>query len=186
MTEFDKRDEDEGDMEDEYDKEETSEEDSDEEEIVDKSFSSEEMPQTFGEFAPYFKNTTESLFFSGCKNIIYVSYDFMMSDCLQLTMMFPFILNRFLKRTHFKNSEFASFRRRTGVTRNDLAVKLWLKCWICTAKTMVMVFKDSFSKEDYEKLRNCLDDERKLLPLVFIYHLIYKMRITNYYTYNRK
>ena len=60
MTEFDERDEDEGDMEDEYD---TSEEDSDEEEIVDKSFSSEEMPQTFGEFAPYFKNITESLFF---------------------------------------------------------------------------------------------------------------------------
>ena len=92
---------------------------------------------------------------------------FMMSDCLQLTMMFPFILNRFLKRIHFKNSEFASFQCRTGVTRNDLAVKLWLKCWICIAKTMVMVFKDSFSKKDYDKLRNCLDDERKLLSLVF-------------------
>ena len=36
---------------------------SDEEVIIDKSFSNEQMPQTFGEFAPYFKNITESLFF---------------------------------------------------------------------------------------------------------------------------
>ena len=36
---------------------------SDEEVIIDKSFSNEQMPRTFGEFAPYFKNITESLFF---------------------------------------------------------------------------------------------------------------------------
>lgn len=65
----------------------------------------------------------------------------MMSDCLQLTMIFPFILNRFLKNTHFRSSELALFQRRTGVTRSDLAVNLWLKCWIVMAKTMAMVFK---------------------------------------------
>ena len=97
---------------------------------------------------------------------------FMMSDCLQLTMMFPFILNRFLKHTHFKNSEFGLFKSRTGVTRNDLAVKLWIKCWLLVAKVMAMSIKDSFSKEDYDKLSNCLDNERKLLSLVILFDFI--------------
>ena len=55
-----------------------------------------------------------------------------------------------------------------GITRSDHAVKLWLKCWIVVSKTMVMVFKDSFSKEDYDGLRDCLDNERKLLSLVML------------------
>src|SRR6266516_524467 len=45
------------------DREEISNEESDEEMIIDKPFSNEQMPQTFGEFAPYFKNITESLMF---------------------------------------------------------------------------------------------------------------------------
>ena len=92
----------------------------------------------------------------------------MMSDCLQLTMMLPFILNRFLKHTHFKKPELSLFQRRTGITRSDHAVKLWLKCWIVVAKTMVMVFKDSFSKKDYDGLHDCLDNEQKLLSLVML------------------
>jgi len=86
----------------------------------------------------------------------------MMSDCLQLTMMIPFILNRFLKNTHFKNLDLASFQYRTGVTRSDHAVKLWLKCWVVMVKTMAMVFKDSFTKEENGKLRECLCNERML------------------------
>ncbi|CAB4430765.1 unnamed protein product [Rhizophagus irregularis] len=35
---------------------------------------------------------------------------FMMSDCLHLAMMIPFILNRFLKPTHFKKLELALFQ----------------------------------------------------------------------------
>uniref|UniRef100_U9SVH3 Uncharacterized protein n=1 Tax=Rhizophagus irregularis (strain DAOM 181602 / DAOM 197198 / MUCL 43194) TaxID=747089 RepID=U9SVH3_RHIID len=88
---------------------------------------------------------------------------FMMSDCLQLTMMFPFILNRFLKNTHFKNLELELFQRRTGVTRSDHAIKLWLKCWIVMAKTTAMVFKDSFTAEEYSELCECLCNERILL-----------------------
>ncbi|EXX58900.1 hypothetical protein GLOIN_2v1790940 [Rhizophagus irregularis DAOM 181602=DAOM 197198] len=92
---------------------------------------------------------------------------FMMSDCLELTMMIPFILNRFLRNTHFKNSELALFQRRTGVTRSDLAIKLWLKCWVVMAKMMAMVFKDSFTKEEYSELRECLCNERVLLSQAF-------------------
>src|SRR5438034_259887 len=95
---------------------------------------------------------------------------FMMSDCLQLTMMFPFILNRFLKNVHFKNSELALFQRRTGVTRSDFAVKLWLKCWIVMAKTMAMAFKDSFTKEEYGELCECLYNEQLLLSQVLLFN----------------
>ena len=97
---------------------------------------------------------------------------FMMSDCLHLAMMFPFILNRFLKYKHFKKSEIEKFQARTRVSRNDLAVKLWLKCWILMAKTMSMAFKRSFTEDDYNKLRECLDNERNLFSQVitiFIY-----------------
>jgi hypothetical protein len=77
--------------------------------------------------------------------------------------MFPFILNRFLKNTHFKNSELELFQRRTGITRSDHAVKLWLKCWVAMAKTMAIVFKDSFTEEEYGELREYLHNERLLL-----------------------
>ena len=97
---------------------------------------------------------------------------FMMSDCLQLAMMFPFILNRFLKYSHFKKNEITLFQRRTGVTRSDLAVKLWLKCWVLMSQTMALAFKDSFMKEDYDKLHECLDNERKLLSQVIYYYII--------------
>lgn len=56
MTEVNESDE-------ENDGEETSEEDLDEEVIIDQPLNREQMPQSFGEFAPYFKNITESLLF---------------------------------------------------------------------------------------------------------------------------
>jgi len=58
MMEFNESDE-----EDNSDGEETSKANLDEDIIVDQPFSKEQMPHSFGEFAPYFKNITESLFF---------------------------------------------------------------------------------------------------------------------------
>ncbi|RIA94359.1 hypothetical protein C1645_734881 [Glomus cerebriforme] len=56
MMEFNESDDDDND-------EETSEVDSDGEVIVDQPLNSEQMPHSFGEFASYFKNITESLLF---------------------------------------------------------------------------------------------------------------------------
>ena len=58
MMEFNESDEDKDDRE-----ETTEEEDSEEEIIIDHSLNIDQMPHSFGEFAPYFKNITESLFF---------------------------------------------------------------------------------------------------------------------------
>ena len=90
----------------------------------------------------------------------------MMSDCFQLGMMFPFILNRFLKSQHFKQSEIDKFWQQTGIAHNDLAIKHWIKCWIVMAKTMAIAFKSSFTKDDYEELHQCLDNERRFLSQV--------------------
>ncbi|PKY61218.1 hypothetical protein RhiirA4_485891 [Rhizophagus irregularis] len=64
---------------------------------------------------------------------------FMMSDCLRLTMILPFILNRFLKYKYFKQSEIEKFQARTGVSH----------------------------KNDYIKLQECLDNERTLFLQAF-------------------
>ncbi|RGB33909.1 hypothetical protein C1646_668970 [Rhizophagus diaphanus] len=94
---------------------------------------------------------------------------FMMSDSLRLAMVIPFILNRILKPQNFKQSEIDKFRSQTGVSRSDLVIKLWLiKYWILVTKTMSMAFMHSFTEEDYTKLRECLDNERRLLSQVFI------------------
>ncbi|UZO16278.1 uncharacterized protein OCT59_007667 [Rhizophagus irregularis] len=98
---------------------------------------------------------------------------FMMSDCLQLAMIFPFILNRFLKHHHFKQSELTKLQHRMGISRNDSATNLWIRCWSVVARTMVTVFKGSFTEDDYVELRECLDNERKLLSQVLIINYLY-------------
>jgi hypothetical protein len=111
---------------------------------------------------------------------------FMMSDCLRLAMMIPFIFNRFLKPQHIKKSEIDKFRRRTGVSRSDLAVKLWVKCWILMAKTMTMSFKRYFTEEDYINLRECLDNERKLFSQVINKYNLYLLMNTIFINDNYK
>ena len=83
--------------------------------------------------------------------------------------MIPFILDRFLKPQHFKQSEIDKFRSQTGVSHSDFATKLWLKCWVLVAKTMKMAFMSSFNEEDYTKLHECLDNERRLLSRVLLF-----------------
>ncbi|CAG8564671.1 5502_t:CDS:2, partial [Cetraspora pellucida] len=54
-----------------------------------------------------------------------------------------------------------------GITRNDFALRSWLECWIVVSKTMTISFKKYFTEEDYNKLRECLEHERKILVQVF-------------------
>jgi hypothetical protein len=44
-----------------------------------------------------------------------------------------------MKHIHFKKPELALFQRQMGIIRSNHIVKLWLKCWVLMAKTMVMV-----------------------------------------------
>ncbi|CAB4485676.1 unnamed protein product [Rhizophagus irregularis] len=70
MTEFNESDEDEDER--EGISEEDSDQISDEGVIIDQPLSSEQLPRSFGEFAPYFQNITESLFFCWMQKTSYM------------------------------------------------------------------------------------------------------------------
>ena len=81
-------------------------------------------PEGKSEFIMIWKSFEYPKVWRKLPNLISHIDSFMMSDCLQLTMMLLFILKRFLKHTHFKISELGLFQHWTGVTQNDHAIKL--------------------------------------------------------------
>jgi hypothetical protein len=91
---------------------------------------------------------------------------FMMSDYLRLAMIIPFILYRFLKPSHLKDSELETIRRRINVQRKDLIPKVIIKCWVHVAQTMKVVFERSYTKEKYADLKRCLESEMTILTKV--------------------
>ncbi|CAG8755420.1 3074_t:CDS:1, partial [Cetraspora pellucida] len=60
---------------------------------------------------------------------------------------------------YFKHSEIYKLQQRLSITCTDSAVEVWLRCWITVSKAMVISFKKYFTKEDYDELRKCLDNE---------------------------
>ncbi|GES94416.1 hypothetical protein GLOIN_2v1487024 [Rhizophagus clarus] len=91
---------------------------------------------------------------------------FMMSDYLQVAMIMPFILNRFLKITSLKNNEAKNIQQRTGASRINLVKNAVITCWVHIAKTMSMVFKSKFTNNSYEELQQNLKEEMNILPKV--------------------
>ncbi|CAG8819425.1 20851_t:CDS:1, partial [Cetraspora pellucida] len=45
----------------------------------------------------------------------------------------------------------------------DLVSKSLTKCWVLVAKSAQLVFKKSYSTEDYENLQKCLETESQIL-----------------------
>ncbi|HEX7870356.1 MAG TPA: hypothetical protein VF455_09595 [Chryseobacterium sp.] len=94
---------------------------------------------------------------------------FMMSDYLRLSMVMPFILNRFLKTSHLKDNELVKIQRRICANRINLVPKSLIKCWVLASKSMKLVFKNEYSEKDYEDLQQSLEMERKILTQVIIF-----------------
>jgi hypothetical protein len=106
---------------------------------------------------------------------------FMMSDYLRLAMVIPFILNRSLKTWHIKSAELTNIQQRINANRTDLVSKSLTKCWVLVAKSAQLVFKKSYSIDDYENLQKCLDTESRILTQVSIIYLYYD----TYIIYNK-
>jgi hypothetical protein len=92
---------------------------------------------------------------------------FMMSDYLRLSMVMPFILNRFLKISHLKVDEATKIQQRIHANRISLVPKSLIKCWVLVSKTTRLVFKNEYSENDYKNLQQNLETERKILIQVF-------------------
>ena len=79
----------------------------------------------------------------------------MMSDCLRLGMVMPFILNRFLTINCLKPHELAKIQERTNLYRNQV-VNAIIKCWAVVAKCSQLAFKISLTDEDFKELEKYL------------------------------
>ncbi|PKC61845.1 hypothetical protein RhiirA1_465952 [Rhizophagus irregularis] len=91
---------------------------------------------------------------------------FMMSDCLQLVMVMPFILNRSLTTNCFKSLELAKLQERTELQRNQV-VNAIVRCWSIVAKCSQLAFKPSLTSSDYEELEKTLKIELQFLTWMF-------------------
>jgi len=95
---------------------------------------------------------------------------FMMSDCLRLGMVMPFILNRFLTINCIKSQELAKLQERSGLQRNQVTNAI-INCWVLIAKCTQLAFKQSLTIKDYEDLEIYLKKEQKVLTEVKFYIL---------------
>jgi len=90
---------------------------------------------------------------------------FMMSDCLRLGMVMPFILNRFLIVDSLKPQELVKLQEQSNLRRNQIPNAI-INCWVLVAKCTQLAFKQSLTTKDYEDLENYLKKERKALTEV--------------------
>ena len=90
----------------------------------------------------------------------------MMSDYLQLSMIMPYIIHRFLKVSSLKESDVIAIKQRIEASHVNLIPKSIITCWVLVAKTMKAVFNGEFTTEGYEILEECLQNELKLLSKV--------------------
>jgi hypothetical protein len=90
---------------------------------------------------------------------------FMMSDCLRLAMIMPFLLYRSLHISGIKKNEAKTIQERMQIPFNSVPKNI-ISCWVQVAKTMKIVFNSEFTLDEYKELQQCLEDELKILSKV--------------------
>lgn len=90
---------------------------------------------------------------------------FMMSDCLRLGMVIPFILNRFLTINCLKSQELVRLQEQSNLRRIQIPNEI-INCWVLVSKCTQLAFKQSLTNKDYKDLENYLKKERKALTKV--------------------
>jgi hypothetical protein len=101
---------------------------------------------------------------------------FMMSDYLQLAMIMPFLLYKFLKDSSLKTNEIIAIQNRMDINRNSVPNQI-ISCWVTIAKTMKIVFSNKFTSDNYTELQKCLEEELEILPKVWIINFKYDIII---------
>ena len=75
-----------------------------------------------------------------------------MSDVLRLTMIFPFLLRRFLDNTMVKSEVIQEIRSQNSLQRASQAVLLIKQCWINFALLAKLVFTSTLKSTDYTRI----------------------------------
>ncbi|KAF0510987.1 hypothetical protein F8M41_018366 [Gigaspora margarita] len=76
---------------------------------------------------------------------------------------------RLLKLTawHIKSTELTNIQQRINANCTDLVSKSLIKYWVLVAKSAQLVFKKSYSTDDYKNLQKCLETESQILTQIF-------------------
>jgi len=86
-----------------------------------------------------------------------------MSDVLRLTMIIPFILQRFLTSDLLKRDVVTKIKERLNLRTHHHVVNKIIKCWVQFSLTTCKVFSRSLTNEDYIILQDMLESECRIL-----------------------
>ncbi|PKY54686.1 hypothetical protein RhiirA4_473628, partial [Rhizophagus irregularis] len=115
-------------------------------------------------FINYWKNLETPAGWYKLPNPIKHRNSFMFSDCLQLAMIMPFLLQCSLKVLHIKDLELASLQKRlvdSTKSRPKMPspiqiVNAIISCWVTIAKTSHLCFSLTFTEQAYKELEKLL------------------------------
>src|SRR4051794_23823396 len=93
---------------------------------------------------------------------------FMFSDVLRLSMLMPFILQRYLKPNHIKAEALNNWHEKSGIRQNSAILKL-CTCWAIEAKALKLAFSIVMTETIYQELQESLKSEHDILIQVSIY-----------------
>jgi hypothetical protein len=100
----------------------------------------------------------------------------MFSDVLRLSMLMPFILNRFLKPHHIKVDTLNDWCKKLKIRKISVVSKL-LSCWAIEAKALKLAFSIIMTESIYQKLQDSLKEEREILIQVSIFNFMRPKRV---------
>lgn len=104
---------------------------------------------------------------------------YFMSDILRLTMIFPFILNRFLNVTMIKNDIVRELKRENSLRRASQVVGIIIRCWVNFATLAKLVFTSALQDSDYVELdrlsKDFTDSVLRVKSQYFFYYRIFSL-----------
>jgi hypothetical protein len=95
---------------------------------------------------------------------------YFMSDNLRLTMIFPFLLKRFLSVEMVKNDVLEELKQRNSLRRSSQSITFIVQCWINFSILAKLVFTSTLQDSDYENLFRLSNDFTKIVLKVKLYN----------------
>jgi hypothetical protein len=127
------------------------------------------------EFLKHWKNIEKPTHWSRMPNPIRHRQSFMFSDVLRLSMLMPFILQRFLKSRHIKMEALNKWHENYSIGQN-LAASQLCKCWAIEAKALKLAFSITMTEDIHQELQKTLKEERDIL--IYVSSILWKSTLS--------
>ena len=100
---------------------------------------------------------------------------YFMSDILRLTMIFPFLLKRFLDVNMVKIDVIQNIKERNSLQRNSQSISLIKQCWTSYAVLAKLVFTSTLKDADYIRLDQLSKTFNDIVLKVRLYNNFYSL-----------